>query len=262
MRHLETAATPGGRRLRLLRETAGRTQFDVELDASLGIGYLQRLELGKVRRPERETLERILAALGAGFAERGEVLGLFGYTIPFAIPDEAEVGWAVDAFQAESRETPFPAYLLDCVHRLLAWNSLVPELYGVVRQDLAASPIPRLFFDPSYGIAPLVINAESFFAAQIRVLLYERQRCGDDDWYAGFIDEMRHVSAFDHYWLQQSADIPVIQPMRPRALLHLATSRGAARFRLIAEVFSQDPRFRVIHYLPADPATAHLCLSW
>ncbi len=44
-------ATPGGNRLRALREYRGRTQLDVELDASLGIGYLQRVESGKVRHP-------------------------------------------------------------------------------------------------------------------------------------------------------------------------------------------------------------------
>ena len=62
---MKKSGTPGENRLRMLRDTYGRTQLDIELDANLGIGYLQRVELGKVRYPERNTLERILTALNA-----------------------------------------------------------------------------------------------------------------------------------------------------------------------------------------------------
>src|ERR671936_568003 len=64
------ASTPGGERLRALREAAGRTQLWVELEAELGTGYLQRLESGKGGQPGRATLGRILGALGAGYSER------------------------------------------------------------------------------------------------------------------------------------------------------------------------------------------------
>ena len=50
-----TAGTPGGERLRALREAAGRTQLWVELEAELGTGYLQRVESGKVAQPVRAT---------------------------------------------------------------------------------------------------------------------------------------------------------------------------------------------------------------
>lgn len=88
------SATPGGNRLRALRERAGRPQLEVELDASLGIGYLGRVESGKVRHPERETLERILAALGARYSDRRDLLELFGYVVDTPLPDAADVGWA------------------------------------------------------------------------------------------------------------------------------------------------------------------------
>src|SRR5262249_44776977 len=154
----------------VLREACGKSQLEVELDASLGIGYLQRLELGKVQRPERDTLERILAALDADFIERRAILESFGYAVPISIPNEAETQWAINEFQSEISQDAMPAYLLDCSHRLLAWNSLVPKLFGEIKLGSKCVLMPELVFDAKDGIASLILNAETFFAAQIRII--------------------------------------------------------------------------------------------
>jgi transcriptional regulator with XRE-family HTH domain len=250
--------TPGGARLRALRAACGKSQLAIELDASLGLGYLQRLERGRVQRPQRETLERILTALGAGFAECREVFGLFGYTTPFALPTDDEIRWAVNVFEAEAGGQNIPAYLLDCSHRLLAWNAPVSHLFGDV--VTTGTLMPRLIFDAQDGIASSVLNAETFFAAQVRILQFERGRCGDAAWYTDFLDEMRQYPAFDACWTQSAVSEPVT--LRPVAHLHLALGREAARFRLISETFAGDPRFRVIYYLPADAATLRASLAW
>lgn len=262
MNYHKAMDTPGGTRLRAIRAACDKTQLDVELDASLGIGYLQRLELGKVQHPERETLERILAALGASFVERREVLGLFGYAVAMSRPNESETRWAIDVFRSELKQETIPAYLLDCSHRLLAWNSPVCKLFGAVPIDLNDVLMPRLIFDPGYGIASSVLNGETFFSAQVRILQFERQRCGDDTWYKGFVNEMRQYQTFDEYWTQHDSAGRAQVPMRPVAELKLPVGPGVAHFRLISESFAQDPRFRVIYYLPADSATIRQCVEW
>jgi transcriptional regulator with XRE-family HTH domain len=248
--------TPGGARLRALRAATGKSQLAVELEASLGLGYLQRLERGKVQRPERETLDRILTALGADFPERREVLGLFGYTAPFALPTEAERQWAVDIFQNDVGKPNIPAYLLDCTHRLLAWNPPVSRLFD--DRVATGTLMPRLIFDAKDGIAAAVLNAQTFFEAQVRILQFERGRCGDAAWYPAFLDDMRQYPAFDACWTRAAEPVP----LRPVAQLHLALGRESAHFRLISETFAGDPRFRVIYYLPADAATLRACLAW
>ena len=253
--------TAGGSRLRALRESCGKTQLDVELDASLGIGYLQRLELGKVQHPEPDTLERILAALGVSFIVRREVFELFGYAVPLSMPNAVETHWAIDIFHSEVKQDTIPAYLLDCSHRLLAWNSPVSKLFGEVKTESNDVLMPRLIFDPIDGIAASILNAETFFAAQIRILQYERQRCGDEAWYKGFVNEMRQYKAFDEYWIKQNTAIQAQVSMRPVAQLKLDMGRGLAQFRLISETFVHDPRFRVIYYIPADSTTIRQCLE-
>jgi transcriptional regulator with XRE-family HTH domain len=136
--------TPGGNRLRTLREYRGRTQLDVELEAHLGIGYLQRLEAGKVQQPERETLERILAALGARYTERRDILELFGYVVDAPLPTEDDIQWAIAVCQAEIDSAVFPVYLLDCAHRLLSWNLFIPMLFKMEGLQNRPAIAPRV----------------------------------------------------------------------------------------------------------------------
>lgn len=245
--------TPGGKRLRALRTYHGRTQLDVELEASLGTGYLQRVESGRVQQPERETLERILQALNARYTERREILELFGYVVDAPIPTAEEVAWASAICRTELDSAVFPAYVLDCAHRLLAWNRFVPPLLSVA--PLPQRSMLRVVFDPAYQFASLIANQDEFYPAQIRALRYERQWFHDEAWYNGLLEEMLRCEAFARYWnTPQTAEAHI--PARPLTRLKIAYPSGKQlQFRLIAEPFVQDRRFRVIYYLPADVQT-------
>ncbi len=257
------SSSPGGNRLRALREFYGGTQLEIELDASLGIGYLQRVEAGKVQQPERDTLERILAALGTRYTERREVLELFGYIVDVPIPNEAEIRWAVEVCQSELDSAVFPAYLLDCAHRLLTWNALLPKIFK--NHPMTKPPYTsmlKLIFDPAYQVSATIINSETFFPAQIRALRYEMQWIRDEAWYSELIADMRQCAEFEKYWGEYQTGQTHI-PARPLTPLQLDLKEsGLLQFRLISEPFAQDRRFRVIYYLPADADTMQQCLNW
>jgi transcriptional regulator with XRE-family HTH domain len=254
--------TPGGKRLRALREFHGKTQLDVELGASLGIGYLQRLESGRVGQPEHDTLERILLALDARYTERREVLEMFGYVVDAPIPTDGEIEWAISACQAELESAVFPAYLLDCSHRLLHWNRLIPKLFEAAQADgLRRLSMLRMVFDPAYVLTPRIVNTDAFFPAQIRALRYEMQRFHDEAWYGDLIEDMLGCLEFEKHWHQEHQETVHI-PARPLTPLVLASHEGPLGFRLISEPFVQDHRFRVIFYLPADANTTRQCMRW
>ena len=260
------SGTSGGSRLRALRNYYGKTQLTVELEANLGTGYLQRIETGKVQQPEQDTLERILAALGAQYNERREVLEMFGYLVGAPIPSATAVAWAISACQSELDSAVFPAYLLDCAHRLLTWNKLVPHLLDLAHmRQLGQSDsifMLRAIFDPAYRFALRIVNQEAFYQAQIRALRYERQRFQDEAWYKTLLDDMLHCPEFAHYWAQEPS-AQALFPARPLTLLQLdCGAAGVLQFRLISESFVQDRRFRVIYYLPADAQTIQHCLQW
>jgi transcriptional regulator with XRE-family HTH domain len=255
---MKKSPSPAGNRLRALREYYGKTQLELELEASLGIGYLQRLELGKVQRPESETLERILAALNARYTERRDIMELFGYVVDAPLPSRQEIDWAIAACKAELDSAMFPAYLLDCAARLLYWNELVPKVFSITEPN----SMLRMVFDARHELSARICNPEIFFPAQIRALRYELQPFHGEAWASELLDSMLKAQTFERYWQNEKTSAIHI-PARPLSPLEIAVDgAGLLSFRLISERFVQDQRFRVIFYIPADPKTIETCLKW
>lgn len=260
--------TPGGARLRALREGLGKAQLRVEAEADLGTGYLQRVESGRVVQPGRATLERILDALGARYSERREVLALFGYLVATPLPDAAEIAWAREVCRGELRDAAFPAYTIDCATRLIAWNASFPRLLGVGPGDSLLARLSRelllvSWFDPGSPLARLVIEPESFLPALIRALRYELRQLHAEDWYAPWMARLQELPLFRHYWAQVDREPEPASAARSLVTVRLAVPRvGPLQFRLAAEAFTRDARFRLVYLLPADADTLRQCAAW
>lgn len=251
-----------------LREQAGRTQLWVEHEAELGTGYLQRVESGRVAQPARSTLDRILTALDARYSERRDVMELFGYTVATPPPSNADIAWARELCRHELHGVPFPAYVLDCTHRLVAWNHLFPCLLGSVPggplpEALTGASLPALWFDPASPLAALAAEPDVFLPALIRALRYEMQSFGTEAWYAALLERLWELPRFRRYW-----DVVVREPRPAGAARALTPVRlavpgaGLLAFRLSSEHFTRDARFRLIYYFPSDVDTMRQCAAW
>lgn len=263
-----SAGTPGGGKLRALRERYGKTQLWVELEAQLGSGYLQRVESGRVAQPERATLERVLAALEARYSERREVLELFGYVVATGPPTDGDVAWARDVCRRELHDVAFPAYVLDCTHRLVAWNRYFPRLLGIGPDDpllerLALRSLLALWFDPASPLWPLVVEPDVFLPALIRALRYEMQQFRTESWYAALLASLHDLPRFRRVWVAVEQEPERVSAARALVPMRVAVPRtGVLQFRLATEPFVRDARFRVVYYFPADPATMNQCAAW
>jgi transcriptional regulator with XRE-family HTH domain len=261
--------TLGGMQLRTLREQIGKTQLLLEADAGLGSGYVQRIESGKVQQPERATLERILTALAAGYNERREILALFGYATTTPVPTDEEIRWARQVSHTDLHGVMFPAYLLDCLHRLLAWNRYIPNMIPAVADDHLQAQgahwsIFHLWFDPRYQLTSLVQNPDTFFAQMVHTLQHEMHRFGNEPWYPTLIDQLMHeLPRFRQYWERRDEYQPYASAARALVPLHLhIPENGCLQFRLTAERFTRDARFRIVYFFPADPYTIRQCAVW
>ncbi|MDI3340254.1 MAG: helix-turn-helix domain-containing protein [Sphaerobacter sp.] len=260
--------SPGGSRLRALREQAGRTQLWVEAEAELGTGYLQRIESGRVAQPERATLERILTALGARYSERREVMELFGYAVATPLPTEDDIAWACAVARRELHEVPFPAYVIDCQTRLLAWNRYVPPLFGLSPRDprlagLAGRPLVAAWFAPASPLAPLVAEPDAFLPALIRALRAETESVRGEPWYAALLADLLALPRFRHYWDRAEREQQPASAARALVPVHLnVPGAGRLAFRLASEHFTRDARFRFVYYFPANLATMRQCAAW
>ena len=267
-RRARQTGTPGGAKLRAVRQAAGKTQLWVEAEAELGTGYLQRLESGKIVQPECPTVERILDALGASYADRRETLGLFGYRVATPPPTAGERAWAARVAQREVDAFPFPAYVLDCTHRLVCWNRHLPHLLGVRRVDprlgqLARHSMLAAWFDPASRLGSLVAEPDVALPALIRAFRFEWQPVQAELWAADVLAELLRVPRFAHYWRLVEPEPPPTGAARALVPLRLdVPGAGRLQFRLGAEPFSGDARFRVVYYFPVDAATLSQCAAW
>ncbi len=259
----------GGAKLRSLRQPAARTQLWVEIEAELGSGYLQRVESGRVAQPARATVERILAALGADYSERREALELFGYTVATPPPSEEEIAWARRVCRRELHDVAFPAYVLDCTHRLLAWNDYFPRLLGVAPNDpllrcLAGRSMLAPWFDPTSPLARLIAEPDVFLPALIRALRYEMQQFHTEPWDAVLLAElMKDLPRFRTAWATVQNEPPPASAARALVPVRLLVpGSGALQFRLSTETFVGDARFRLVYYFPADTRTMRRCADW
>ncbi|MGI8552410.1 MAG: helix-turn-helix domain-containing protein [Dehalococcoidia bacterium] len=260
--------TTGSLRLRQLRRQAGKTQLWVEAEAELGSGYLQRLESGNVAQPERPTLSRILAALETRYSEQREVLELFGYSMATPPPAGDDIVWAGIICRRDLDEVAFPAYVLDCMHRLIAWNRHFAQFMAVPPDDpllrrLEGHSLLAPWFDPDSPLAKLVAEPETFLPALIRALRYEHQQFRTEQWYAVLLAQLiQDLPCFRHYWTMVQQEPSPASAARARVPVRLIVpGAGILQFRLSAEPFVRDARFRLIYYLPADPATMRWCVD-
>jgi hypothetical protein len=241
----------------------------VEAEADLGTGYLQRVESGRVAQPGRATVERVLDALDARYSERRDVLELFGYSVATPLPTPAEIEWARQSCQHELHDVPFPAYVLDCFTRLIAWNRFVPCLLGrrgaeAILNGLVGRSLLSSWFDPDSLFGALLVEPDAFLPALIRALRFEIEQYRHEPWVVEMLAQLQaELPRFRHYW-EQSADAPApISAARVLVPLRLAVpGAGLLQFRLVSEPFVRDARFRLIYYLPADPPTMRQCAAW
>jgi transcriptional regulator with XRE-family HTH domain len=261
--------TPGGARLRAVRERAGRSQLWVEAEADLGTGYLQRVESGRVAQPGRATVEKILDALGARYSERRDVLELFGYLVATPLPTSDEIAWARQSCQHELHDVPFPAYVLDCFTRLIAWNRFVPCLLGrtgadAILDELAGRSLLASWFDPDSLFGALLVEPEVFLPALVRALRFEVEQYRNEPWVVEMLAQLQaELPRFRQIWEQAASAPAPISAARILVPLRLAVpGAGVLQFRLVSEPFFRDTRFRLIYYVPADPATMRQCASW
>ncbi len=247
----------GGQRLRQLRVDAGRTQLWVELEAGLGTGYLQRLESGRVAQPGRDTLARILDALSATYNERRLVMRRFGYRTPINPPNADEMAWARALAAGQLDEFPFPAYALDCLHRLVAWNAAAQSLLALEKVDAAENrSMLEPWFDERSHLGRMIVDPDGFLTALLTAFQYEERRFREERWSRELVESLRRSARFEHYWQRVATEPPPLGAAR--ALLPLQLRSAGAdilSFRLASEPFLDDDRFRVVYYFPADSVT-------
>lgn len=262
--------TPGGLKLRFLRQRRGLTLADVEerTGERIRTPHLQKIEAGIIKRPDPETLDAILTALDARFVDRRDILEAFGYRVPHDLPTEQEIADARRLCEAELHDVTVPVYLIDDGQRLLTWNRYVPRLIGMHPDDpllvhFRGVTLIDLAFNPAYTTNFLIANPNEFLPLWTQIIKIALQPFQDEPWYADLITNARALPNFSEIW-----DSVVVDPLR-----RVSTERitplsitvpnvGVLAFRLASQPFMLDPRFQFISYIPFGAKTLRQCAEW
>lgn len=153
-------------------------------------------------------------------------------------------------------------------HRLIAWNRYFPRLLGVALDRpwlgrLTGRSLLVLWFDPTSPLGQLVADPEAFLPALIRAMRYEMRPFAAQTWYAEALAELMALPRFRHYC--EVVDREPTPAGAARALVPVRLTvpgAGELQFRLAAEAFTRDARFRIVYYFPADATTIRQCAAW
>lgn len=265
--------TAGGRKLRALRRAAGISLFDLvgrlPEDATIDATHISRIETGETRKPRAQTLEAILAGLGAGYRDRRDVLEAFGYHVPRTLPTEPEIAEARELCAHELNDATYPVHLTDNGQRIHAWNRYAPRMLGLSpdgpeQERFRGVTIFDVALDPSYGARPLIDNPEEYVPAMVRFVKPLIESYRGERWYDDLMARASRLPGFSTLWDAADPD-PVrryaLQPIVP-IRMNVPGVGMPLRFRLSSAEFFVDPRFQIVHWTPFGAVTLRECAVW
>lgn len=269
----QNGSLSGGRKLRMIRERQKLNQFEFDLSGVVTQANLSRIETGRMF-PSRDKLEAILDLLQASFNERQEVMKAFGYLPPYPIPDEEEIQAACARCQPILDQVEMPAYLMDFLTRLLAWNDCFIRLLGDLAPDdvlnsLHYEPLFKSQFKSRVRMAAYMDDLEPYLLAEMQAIRERLAPYRGERWYDGFIAGLCTDRDFDHYWHkaadtdlkeEQGTDISdqVVQPVN----FTLPGSDTELHFHANLDAVIGDDRFQLVYLIPADAFTLRQVERW
>ncbi len=263
----------GGEKLRMIRERQRVNQLELGLNDVITQANYSRIERG-VATPSRQKLEAILDTFHATFNERWEVLTSFGYLPPYPIPDEAEIQAACARCQPILDQTEMPAYLMDFLTRLLAWNSCFTRLLGNLEPDdvlnsLHYEPLFKSQFKSRVRMAAYMDDLEPYLLAEMQAIRERLAPYRNERWYAGFVAELCEDSDFNDYWQktansdpQEEQDIDISDQMVQPVGFTLPGSDAQLHFHANLDAVIDDDRFQLVYLIPADAFTLRQVERW
>jgi transcriptional regulator with XRE-family HTH domain len=263
----------GGRKLRMIRERQGLNQFALELDGVITQANYSNIERGRAI-PSRSKLEAILEALQANFNERRETLSAFGYLPPYPLPEAHEIEAARQRCRPVLDTVPMPAYLMDFVTRLFAWNDCFARLLGVHEQsgvlaELQDIPLFKAQFDSRVRLGKYLEEIETYLLAEAQSIRDRLAPYQEERWYAGFVAQLCREPEFQRYWQATQNTLPKEEMVTEFAARALQPVRFTVpgfdtqmHFYANLDALVGDDRFRMVYLIPADAFTLRQVERW
>lgn len=246
-----------------------------QLDVSLRIGWtdasrLSKIEQGRVAKPSREIINKLMVALELTNQEMGEFLYSAGY-----LPTDEEVNEAIINVKDKIDQWPYPAYLIDISWRWLYTNLLTLEavcypsdwkdqLIKVKPNFLEAAFLPKEEFAIEVLKGEDKDNLKPFTIAQIAAFKAENLRFQEEKWYKDLVRKLMKYPLFRKLWPTIDNDIYKKKLFEYEYKILTGKYRNkkqSLHFHVIASRIINNPRFSVMLYYPANQETYEFYLD-
>lgn len=235
-------------------------------EVSLRIGWkdttrLSKIEQGRVGKPTRETVQKIIDALGLNDQERGEFLLIGGY-----IPTDLEIKETLASVKEKIDNWPYAAYLMDFSFRILYTNLLNLKVLGldskwqkIIEKD---KPNGLLFPFLPVDVFPVKVSKgedpnslRSFQIAQIATFKTETYKYQNESWYKKVVQELMSNDEFRKLWPQidqKDYHKKFYDYEFKRIEGEYEGVKKTLNFHIYTTKLINDPRFQLVLYFPAD----------
>lgn len=256
-----TTATLGG----LIKDYRIKKRLS-QLEVSLRIGWqdtsrLSKIEQGRVGKPTRGTIEKIIKALELNAQEKGEFLFTGGY-----LPTDSEIKQAIAEVTDKIDNWFYPAYLMDFSFRWLYTNLYTIETAGyppkfkeVVienRPNFLEFPfLPKEQFNIEILKGEDIDHLKTFQIAQIAAFKTENLHYQNESWYKSLIKSLMKYEDFRKLWPEISLKDyhkKLFDYEYKRMVGEYNGKRQSLDFHLQTAKLITDPRFQIVLYYPAN----------
>ena len=250
-----------GTLLREWRKRRERTQLDLALDAGISARHLSFVETGR-STPSPEMVLLLAEELEIPMRERNHLLLAAGHAPAFSErslqdPELAPLRAALDLILAGHE--PYPAVVIDRAWNMVAANSAMGAVAGVVDAELLEPPINvmRVGLHPR-GLAPWIVNlgeVRAYFLGRLQ----RQVAITNDAGLAVLLEEVASYPAPEHEH-DPASEAPAQEILTPVIRLRapgggeLSFFATVATFGTAAEVTASELSIELT--FPADAATA------
>lgn len=233
-------------------------------EVSLRIGWkdtsrLSKIEQGRVGKPTRKTIDKVIKALGLTEQEKGEFLLVGGY-----LPTEEEIKKAVDETKEKINNWPYPAVLIDFSWRCLMVNRGIIETFGFPRDfinqvsklkpNLLGMVIaPKDFMPVKILKGDCENNVKPFAIAQTAQFKFEQLGREDDEWYKRLVGKLTKNPKFRKIWLSVQDDTyhKKLLDYEYKIIKWPNGEKPEQKYHVFSSRLISDQRFQITLYLPA-----------
>lgn len=239
-----------------------------QLEVSLRIGWketsrLSKIEQGRVGKPTRETIDKIIEALELTGSEKGEFLLVGGY-----LPTEEEILEIRKKTQELLNDWPYPATILDLSWRVIDENKATEHIYQLDKVFINRimnehMRVLDILFDP-HLVQNKVLKSKDkenwhmFLHHVTAHFKFEQRNRSKEKWYINFVKEMLSNKLFYKIWLQTKIDdMPkvIIGKFATKSILNPQDPKKMLSFYLFVVPVIEDPRFEMELLVPMDYET-------